>query len=96
VLAVVHDEHHAVRPVVRGGNGLDHHASDSYCLPGPEVPKILDAPQSIPTGRPVRLRSTVDRQAELSVQDAHAAGVVHVVIGDEDGIYLPRIPVVKG
>jgi len=40
--------------------------------------------------------SHIDRQAELAMKDPHAAGVVHMIVGDEDRIDRPNVPAMLG
>ena len=50
------------------------------------MPKVFDFSHGISLGRLVGLGGGVDWQAELAVQNSHAAAVVNMVVGDQHGI----------
>ena len=58
--------------------------------------RSLDLSQGVSACRPVGLGGDVDRQTELAMQDAHAAGVVHMVVGNQDGIDTSHVPTMQG
>ena len=60
------------------------------------MPKVVDLAQCKSLGGPEGLGGGVDRQAERAVQDAHAAAVVDVVVGNQDGIDRICIPAMLG
>jgi hypothetical protein len=60
------------------------------------VPQLFYFSQFVSAGGSVCLGGNVDWQAEFAMQDAHAARVVYMVVGDQDRIDAGRIPVVEG
>ena len=60
------------------------------------MPEVFDLSQPIAACRLVGLGGDVDRQAELAMENAHAAGVVNVVVGNQNGIDAGDVPAMSG
>ena len=96
VLAVIDHENHAIFGVMRRGNRFHDDLAELDRFPGLEMPKVFDLAQCKSFGRLVGLGGGVDWQAERAVQDAHAAAVVNMVVGDQDRIDRSCIPAMLG
>ena len=84
--AVVHHENHAVHAVVGRRNRFDRHPVESQGFAGREGPEVFDRAEIVAACRPVGFGGGEDRQAEFAMENAHAAGVIGVVVGNQHGV----------
>jgi len=60
------------------------------------MPKVVNLPQVVAVGGLISFGGNVDRQAELAVQNAHAACVVDMIVRNEDRIDGFHVPSMQG